>query len=42
MVADWNMQGQLVRKLVLTDGKYRCPKCGEMSLEFSDSGVFWD
>lgn len=41
-VADWNMEGRLGRELVLTDGKYRCPKCGKMSLEFSDSGLCWD
>ena len=42
LVASWNMQDQLGRELVLTDGKYRCPKCGKMTLEFVDSGLCWD
>jgi hypothetical protein len=41
-VAEWNMEDRLGRELVLTDGKYRCPKCGKMSLEFSDDGLCWD
>jgi len=42
MVADWYMKAELGRELVLTDGKYRCPKCGKMSLEFSEGGLYWD
>jgi hypothetical protein len=41
-VAEWNMQDNLGRVLVLTDGKFKCPKCGKMSLEFTDSGLCWD
>ncbi len=41
-VATWNMQEQLGRELILTDGKYRCPKCGKMALEFFDSGLCFD
>jgi len=44
-VAEWNMgnmEDRLGRKLVLTDGKYRCPKCGNMSLSFSRGGLCWD
>jgi Zn finger protein HypA/HybF involved in hydrogenase expression len=41
-VAEWNMENRLGRKLELTDGKYRCPKCGQMSLEFRDGGLCWD
>ena len=41
-VASWNMEDRLGKELVLTDGKYRCPQCGRMSLEFSDSGLCWD
>jgi len=41
-VVEWNTEDQLGRELVLTDGKYRCPKCGKMSLKFRDSGLFWD
>ena len=41
-VAQWNTAAHLGRELVLTDGKYRCPECGRMSLEFSDAGVCWD
>lgn len=42
-VAGWNVKEKLGRELVLTDGKYKCPKCGQMSLEFSnDLGLCWD
>lgn len=41
-VAVWNMQDKLGREVILTDGKYKCPKCGKMSLEFTDSGLCWD
>lgn len=41
-VAEWNIKDHLGRKLVLTDGKYRCPKCGQMSLRFSWGGMCWD
>lgn len=41
-VAEWHMEEQLGRELVLTNGKYSCPKCGKMSLEFSDGGLCWD
>ncbi len=40
-VAMWDVQDQLGRTLVLTDGKYKCPKCENMSLEFKSCG-FWD
>jgi Zn finger protein HypA/HybF involved in hydrogenase expression len=40
-VAEWNMQERIGRRLVLTDGKYRCPACQEMSLEFRERGC-WD
>jgi predicted RNA-binding Zn-ribbon protein involved in translation (DUF1610 family) len=26
----------------LTDGKYRCPQCGQMTLHFEDAGLDWD
>jgi len=41
-VAEWGMGEQPARKLILTDGKYKCPNCGTMGLEFSDSGLCWD
>lgn len=41
-VAEWNMQEELGRELKLTDGKYKCPKCGKMTLGFADSGTRWD
>ncbi len=41
-VAEWRMTDKLDRDLVLTDGKYMCPKCGKMSLGFRDSGLCWD
>ena len=42
VVADWNVQEQLGRYLMLTDGNYMCPKCNKMSLRFRDSGSRWD
>lgn len=41
-VAEWNMQEQLGRELMLTDGNHMCPKCSKMSLRFRDSGLCWD
>jgi hypothetical protein len=26
----------------LTDGNYKCPRCGNMSLRFEDTGLCWD
>jgi hypothetical protein len=42
VVAQWNMRDQLGRKLCLTDGKYKCPKCGLMTLRFASSGICFD
>jgi hypothetical protein len=42
-VADWNIQDDLGRELVLTNGTYKCARCGEMSLTFNDeNAVLWD
>lgn len=41
-VDQWNVQARLGRELILTDGKYRCPKCGGMSLEFVGPTLLWD
>jgi len=41
-VTSWNMQVQLGRELKLTNGNYRCPQCGQMTLRFADSGLLWD
>jgi len=27
---------------VLTDGYYKCPKCLEMTLQFTQEGILWD
>jgi hypothetical protein len=40
-VATWTMPGS-ERHLVLTDGRYLCPKCHGFSLRFSDGGMLWD
>jgi hypothetical protein len=42
VVADWNMEEQLGRVLILTDGDYHCPACGKFQLTFEDSGLMWD
>ena len=41
-VASWYMFNELGRELILTDGKYKCPACGQMTLSFSDSGLCFD
>lgn len=40
-VFSWNMHNKIGRKLVLTDGQYLCPSCGEYNLSFSYDGE-WD
>lgn len=42
VVADWKVTDSLGRVLVLTNGTYRCPRCGEDALRFVDTGVCWD
>lgn len=42
VVASWNMREQLGRELILTDGKYKCPSCGKMTLSFVNSGLCFD
>ena len=39
-VAGWNMRGKGGRKLSLTDGNYKCPRCGRMALRFEAYGFF--
>ena len=41
-IADWNMESQLGRVLVLTNGAYRCAECGKDGLHFVDGGLCWD
>lgn len=41
-VVSWPPIKKKGRRLVLTDGKYKCPKCGEMSLQFTQGGLWWD
>ena len=41
-VAEWNNVQELGRDLKLTDGNYRCPRCSEMTLHFTDSDMCWD
>jgi len=41
-IAEWNMQEGLGKDLVITDGKYYCPKCKKNNLRFLDSGLCWD
>ena len=37
----WNVKKEIGRILALRNGTYRCARCGEPSLRFSDVGV-WD
>ena len=41
-VAVWNVINKLGRELELTNGRYKCPKCGKMSLEFKEGSLCWD
>jgi Zn finger protein HypA/HybF involved in hydrogenase expression len=41
-VGSWNVKEQLGRELKLTDGRYRCPRCGRMTLQFAEGGLMWD
>ncbi|RPJ41893.1 MAG: hypothetical protein EHM27_04830 [Deltaproteobacteria bacterium] len=41
-VANWNIEEKLGRELKLTDGNYKCPQCGRMTLRFAHSGLCWD
>ncbi len=41
-VADWNLRGEFGRVLKLTNGYYKCPKCGEMTLRFNRGYLHWD
>lgn len=41
-VASWYMFDGLGRELILTDGKYKCPTCGKMTLSFVNSGLHFD
>ena len=42
-VTEWSMEDSQRRELVLTNGTYKCPKCGKMSLRFAgDSVILWD
>lgn len=42
VVASWNMEDALGRELLLSDGDYKCPACGAITLRFSDGGMLWD
>jgi Zn finger protein HypA/HybF involved in hydrogenase expression len=42
IVESWNVEKQLGRKLILTDGKYRCPHCDQITLRFMSGDVLWD
>jgi len=42
IIAEWNMEDELGRNLVLTDAHYKCPRCGEFSLVFSPGACLWD
>jgi hypothetical protein len=42
VVADWNMEDKLGRRLELTDGLYYCPLCDSFNLSFTDAGILFD
>jgi hypothetical protein len=40
-VFSWHIGEAIEKELILTDGKYLCPKCGDFGMSFSDVGN-WD
>ena len=41
-VESWNMEEDLGRELVLTNGTYFCPACEEFKLRFKPGMLCWD
>ena len=41
-VTSWHVEDKLGRDLLLTDGRYLCPSCGEYKLRFEEGGLLWD
>jgi predicted RNA-binding Zn-ribbon protein involved in translation (DUF1610 family) len=41
-VVEWNVAHTFGRDLMLTDGNYKCPKCGKMTLTFDHGDLLWD
>lgn len=39
---EWRPGDAACGRVVLTEGEYRCPACGQMTLTFTDSGLVWD
>ncbi len=42
VIEEWNTQDKLSRDLRLTDGNYKCPKCGHFTLKFTSGEMCWD
>lgn len=42
IIADWHVESELGRVLILHNGTYLCPLCKEFKLRFIDSGLCWD
>jgi Zn finger protein HypA/HybF involved in hydrogenase expression len=40
-IASWNAE-EPGKTHVITDGAYKCPRCGNMALRFSEGKMFWD
>jgi hypothetical protein len=41
-IESWNMEEDLGRELILTDGTYFCPSCEEFKLRFKPGMLCWD
>jgi len=41
-VVSWNVSDRLGRVLMLHDGTYLCPACGQLTLRFSHGGIYGD
>ena len=42
IIAQWNVEESLGRELILYNSNYKCPRCGNIALQFVDSGLSWD
>ena len=41
IVTSLNIQNELSRELKLTNGNFKCPKYGQMTLHFKESDMLW-
>lgn len=42
VIESWGVRMGRDDELTLTNGHYRCPKCGKFELRFEAGAIFWD